>query len=257
MRIARLVAVACFAATAMTAVAGHAKADDFAKVHTVAVVVVTGNDIKVRKLSVLSFEEGTQYFRAKTDIVGAIKHYVETALATRFKVEQADADGATLHDLKGDDFIAALRQMRVAGEPPDAFVVISLNFHSFGRIEWSGIGLDLVGDDGSTTALYTHIFLEVIDPRTGERIAHGDGRFPHGGVFSGPQPIQICDRRLWPGDVAHMTSEQQALIETEVMASLKAIIPYMLDDAGLPAATGYDGDTHPGDALATGVCHRP
>ncbi|HEY4942595.1 MAG TPA: hypothetical protein VII56_14295 [Rhizomicrobium sp.] len=246
--------IGLLAVAASVALGAGARADDYANVHTVSVIVALDPAVTLREMSMLEFTEGEpQSFLPKTDFNGVIRHYVETALATRFTVVPPAPAALNLARLHGDDFRAALGTLRGTGV--DAYVFVFPGYRSYGRINWSGFGLDKNSD--SATTLYTLFSISAFDARTGANIDYGSSKFHGGGVFGGVFTLQTCDAALWPGAKAPLAADRQATVEAEILAAIKESVPEALSGAGLPDQTGYTPTSHSGDALVPGGhCHR-
>ena len=247
-------ALGFLAAAASLALVAGARADDYANVHTVSVIVALDPAVTLREMSMLEFTEGApQSFVPKTDFSSIIRHDVETALAARFTVVPPAPGALALAKLHGDDFLAALRSLRGTGV--DAYVFVFPGYRSYGRINWSGFGLDKNSDSGTT--LYTLFSISAFDARTGSNIDYGSAKFHGGGLFGGVFTLQTCDAALWPGSAAPLPADKQATVEAEILAAIKESVPEALSGASLPDQTGYTPTSHSGDALVPGGhCHR-
>ena len=106
MRAARILIASAMAAAMAPAAA---LADEYSNIHSIAIVVKTGNDITLRKLSELSFTEWEQPFPSRVDIPGTIARDIETALSPRFQIVKGTMDASRFRGLQGDELIAALR----------------------------------------------------------------------------------------------------------------------------------------------------
>jgi hypothetical protein len=246
-------------ATAIVCVSHAALADEYKDVHSVGVVVALPNSIVIRQMSLLSFGEGTEQLATTADVNAMVRHYVEAALSTRFSTVDLGIDGPALGAMNEEDQGAAIAQILHSGKPVDAYVVVSPSFTSFGRISWTGIGLDVPGSyEGEATpaSLYTNYVVSVIDAHTGERIDYGTAKLAGGGPFGGVNPMLQCRFPFWPS-VKTMTAAQKDVIEQEMLASIRESLPVAMESAGLPNATGYTPKFESGDAMATGACKRP
>jgi hypothetical protein len=246
-------------ATALLCIAHAALADEYKDVHAVGVIVALPNSIVIRQMSLLSFGEGTEQLATTTDVNAMVRHYVETALASRFTIVDLGIDGAKLGAMNEDDRRDALAQILHSGKPVDAYVIVSPSFTSFGRISWTGIGLDVPGSyEGEATpaSLYTNYVVSAVDAHTGSNIDYGTAKLAGGGPFGGVNPMLQCRFDFWPS-VKTMTAAQKNVIEQEMLASIRESLPVAMQSAGLPNATGYTPKFESGDAMATGACKRP
>lgn len=237
-----------------------ALADEYANVHTVAVVVAIPDAVAIRQMSMLSFSEGSAEFIPTTDLTQLVRREVSTALARRFTVVDAGVDGVALGRLDGEARWDAIDRIVRSGRPPvDAYVFVLPTWTSYGRIEWPGIGMDVPGasEGGATDAeIYTNYIVISYDAHTGDRIDYGEAELAGGGLFSGVHPMLDCRFDFWPSPHG-MTMTQQQTVTAETVASLEESLPVALESAGLPTGTGHAVRFHSGDAMATGACTRP
>jgi len=186
--------------SAIAARAANEAGDEYANIHTVAVVSALGSDITMQTYGATVFDNALYMLHANWSPDALVIQQIKAALGGRFTIGNAVDPQAFANIAPGalGDMGSALRQ-RVLAQPKangvDAYVVVVPDTVTLMGLSWRGLqvtrNLALFGRGG--TSVNAYYMVEVIDAVTGDRIDYGTARYPASGYLTGySQPLEFC-----------------------------------------------------------------
>jgi hypothetical protein len=218
--------------------ASAANRDEYAGIHTVAVVSAIGDTLHFTVAPRIFSLGGSESLSiASWGIDPSVAAQITQAVGTRFSVKTIPVDasavakcdgreqcaGAMPHTDQVDAYIVAYKA--VAPDP------ISGNGDIFGLGMYHHQGLLGMADVHSVYAIFA---VAVVNARTGEVIDYGTAKLPEA-HFLGEHfnPIEAVPESTWPDNPPVLTADQQATVKQTLMRLISTTLPYALHSAHL------------------------
>jgi hypothetical protein len=217
--------------------ASAAGRDEYAGIHTVAVVSAIGDT--------LHFTEAPRMFSGGTDalpisswgIDPSVETQIAQAVGTRFTVKTISVDTSAVAKCDGREQCAdALPRT----DQVDAYVV-AYNAAAADPIGGSGdiFGLGMYHHQGllgmaDVHSVYAIFAVAVVNARTGEIIDYGTAKLPEA-HFLGEHlnPIEAIPESAWPANPPNLAPDQQATVKQTLTRLIATTLPYALHSAHL------------------------
>lgn len=193
--------------------------DPFAAIHTVAIESSLGDKLILKQdADIFGATAPDMPLPTGADIDGYVTSQIRAAVADRFTVVDPSAN-------------------------PDAIIAVrpeEIDQHMYAPVvaDFSYSGLSLTHSKGLfgkyTILLSAQFSVSVADTKTGKQIAFGPAKGPATGIFGAqPDPIEFCNRALWPTSPATPSADEIEQISADLMAIIAMSLPNALVRAGL------------------------
>jgi hypothetical protein len=230
--------------------------DEYASVHTVAIVSEMGNDVKAKYDGITRFGHDDYALHLNWDIDAYFVEKISASLKGRFTIVASPLDSRQLEDTglfghgPSPDAVKSVPE----AQKVDAYIVV----YPLPLVDGT-IPPAILRDEGlfglAHTSLYVTYQVTIIDGHTGQRINYGSGKFPSRHNLTGYAPPMVaCDEALWSPTADKVTDAQQAMLKTEMSALVDQSVPYALAAAKLITEDSAGQTAQSGTPLAA-FCH--
>jgi hypothetical protein len=214
--------------------------DEYARIHTIAVVSALGDEVETNTVGLLRFGNSDYDLRTDWKLDREVVAVSEKVLAARFTIKSINVDPQTFADIKHGIFDNFWHDVgrRVSALPKengvDAYVVVFPDPGAQLTDKRHGL-LVLRGDEQSATAIAsTNYLVGVFDAATGDRIDYGSAQFPtRDAVVGFATPMANCPNAMWAEKRGQLTSDQVARMGQEFAWLIDKDIGYALASANL------------------------
>lgn len=246
---------------ALLAAPAFAADDEYANVHTVAVISVVG-DVEMKSLNDIRLTDTPNYrLPPDTRLDAFVTAQVADALKSRFTVIQVAPErfpaAAWPVGLVSSAFDKMRTQLRAdpALANVDAYVVVAPRTVDIMGSIWTGLSVThahgIFGRD--TTGLWAVYTVTVYDAKTGDRIDYGTAKLAHNGLAVAA--TKQCDNVLWAETPDKLTAAQTHQIGDEFEATISQSLTVALEASRLIPDAGDPADIASWDGRPL-VCHK-
>jgi hypothetical protein len=221
--------------TAALIAPARADDDEYAKVHTVAVVSTLGASLHWETTGMTRFD----YLDEPLRLDWSVDDYVERAIAGmlrgRFVVTGKAPPRNLFEGDSNDSQLSRTARMSIAALPEAAGVDAYIVVRPSKLPNQDDMGIAVSHHSGAfgreLTDLRSSFVVEVFDAKTGERIDYGTANSPLERAQWGL--VERCDEAIWANKVALLTAQQKAKIVDAVATVIDKSLPFALDNAKL------------------------
>jgi hypothetical protein len=228
-----------------------ASSDEYADVHSVAVISAIGDTIALTNIGTTTFSQN-EWPIADWKLDDAVAAIVTKAVVPRFAVKRVNVDTSALRALKpGLLTFLRLPDLKTyvlglsATNDVDAYIVVHklLWQDTCGGTHQNLWGLGLYHHDGlfygqQQDGIYAYYAVDVIDARSGREIDQGIASLTPGGLFGNPPPpCQETSAVDWAETAESLTGQQRSEVKSALTAVVTTSLIYALRDAKLIATT--------------------
>jgi hypothetical protein len=221
---------AALAALSMLGASAKADDDEYAKVHTVAIVSTLGGALHWETTGMTRFDLREEPLALDWNIDDYIERSIAGAVRGRFAVGKApprdsfagDSEDSrlsrsarTIAATGGVDAIIVVRPSKLPYQDT-AGIVVSHHSGAFGR---------------ELTDLRSAFEVEVFDARTGERIDYGTANSPTEHAQFGL--MERCEESIWAAKTALLSAQQKSKIVDAIESVVDKSLPFALSNAKL------------------------
>jgi hypothetical protein len=217
-----------FLVAATLTAAARADEDEYAGVHTVAVVSTLGGALHWETTGMTRFDVKDEKLHLDWNIDDYIEHSIAGVLRGRFAV----SGQAPSRPLFAGSYDGALpRNARAAVAGVNAYVVVrpsKLPDHDTAGIVVSHHG-GAVGDEA--TFLRSSFEVDVFDAHSGQRIDYGTANSP---ILHAQWGLsERCDDSLWASPPASLSARQKSAVAAAIRSAVDRTLPFALSNAKL------------------------
>lgn len=227
--------VAALAATLILTAPAKADDDEYAAVHTVAVVSTLGGALHWETTGMTRFDYSQEPLKLDWNIDDYVEHAIAGALRGHFKVGDKALPRGLFAGDSTDGQLSRNARSVLAGLPEaagvDAFIVVrpsKLAYYDLTGIVAShhsgAFGREM-------TDLRSSFEVEIFDARSGERIDYGTANSPIEHAQWGL--TERCDESLWTDKQASLSALQKAKMVEAVRSVIDKSLPFALSNAKL------------------------
>jgi hypothetical protein len=259
-----LTALLAFSCTLPARAAGGT--DEYADIHTVAVISAIGNSIKLSNVGVMVFSNSEESIAAADwGIDDLVVANISKALSGRFAIKTAIYDPVAFstqetgwgnNKVPVEKLVAALPDR----DGVDAFVVVFPVYLedpiSMSSVRVRGLGL-YRHSYGFRDVIVAYAFYDiaVVDAHTDKIIAEkyaGTGASPS---FRDNLPWEGCSDSIWPETAATMTNNQKQALQTEIKYLVRRSLPWTISQLQLTGTVSTDAiNPTPAAGAAANFC---
>lgn len=214
------------------------KADEYSKVHSVAIVSALGNVVNAERVGATIFGAGEFKLQMDWDLDAKLVQMAKAALAgSRFAV--VDVEPAIFPAPKSGliDESDVRKAIRAMPKKPDvdAFVVFLPTVNPVTYSSGYSFSYDVrLGIREPITFFGLWYQVVVFDAATGSRIDYGSGQRPSTDTLTGHEPpVAVCSKDMWAEKPQDFSPEQKGRLEGQYLALLGESVNYAMASAEL------------------------
>jgi hypothetical protein len=249
-----------FLAALALAVPVRAATDEYANIHTVAVVSLLGG-VQVNSANDFKWTNTPDYpLPADLQLDDFATAQAAAALKDRFTVIRLPSQRYPAANYQASFLSGPFDKLRdrLKSDPAtanvDAYIVISPNTVDVLGSEWTGLSLThakgMFGRE--STFLWAVYDVTVYDARTGSRIDYGTAKMTRGYALAA---VETCDNGLWASAPEQITDAQKQQIADQFQATIAQSLSVALMGAQLIPDTGDPADLTVWDGRPL-ACHK-
>lgn len=224
------------------AVQGVCAEDEYANIHSVAIVSALGNVVDMQTQGT-RFDYDDYKLHTDWDLDAFIRDYITKALQVRFTIKDSNIDPQTFSNIESRLLHTVRSQigdrLRAMQNRPDVdaiIVVFPANLESTGYVS-PGLAAShsssFLNRNGAVTVAATYR-IGVYDAKTGELIDYGDAQYLGlWNKYGGPPPIENCPSSMWSPSEDQLSDDQRNRIRQEFQSLLTHSLPIAMAKANL------------------------
>ncbi len=225
-------------AATLAATAGAQADDEYAQVHTVAIVSVLGGGLHWETTGLTHFDYKIEDLHLDWNVDGHVERSIADALGSRFTVSTKPLPHApfvgdplndsllktllasinAVTDTSGIDAYVVVRPAVLSPYYNTTGIVISHHHGAFGR---------------ELTDIRSSFWVDIFDAHTGKRIDSGTANSPIELQEFGL--MERCDNAIWADTTAQLSAQQRSQVADAVKAVIDKSLPFALSNANLIA----------------------
>ena len=222
--------------------------DEYANIHTVAIVSAFGGKMNLQTVGVTVFGNSSNQLDLSGTIDTTVTARIASMISGRFSIKPSPLDASFFETMTEEDRVPNALQAKILARPDpdiDAYIVVVTGHQTFMGQTNDGLGLmhstGLFGK--SDNLFYANYAVVVIDAKDSHIIAWSHGRSNDGNPHTG-FVIAICDKSIWPEQPSAAISSIDAF-RTELNALVLDGLPHALSSVGLLTNAAPQSDPVP------------
>jgi hypothetical protein len=207
-----------------------ASGDEYANIHTVAVISALGDSLTLEGVGLLG-QTNQSVSIAGWGIDSWITAEISKRLSRRFTVLSFPVNTTSIAKCDGLEQCAG---MLPHTDAVDAYVVVLKQWAVGSSRDFHGIGIWHPPAIGRSTSMVHVVYgIAVVAARTGEIIDHGKARLPDSGFFGPDSPMEDIPESLWP-ESGEIGAAQGEALRAVILDLITRSLPSALKSAELP-----------------------